>query len=640
DNEAMARREIQLAKDAGFNMIRPWRKPPPPMWLDLADEMGVMVVGGFPIECMKRWPTATPQLRDRVENEVRTSILRDRNRACIVQWEIFNELHRKELIRLMHPVSMLARKLDPSRLILDESGGFAGGSNIYLPYQFEPELFNDVHSYPGAPLNDVSYDRFLALSKTPEEIKVQGLPPGNLRSGSMPGRLTFVSEIGYGSLPDLVVNNARFKKDGNPLVPPYRYHMQMAEWIRGTLQESGLDAVYPDLQKFCLDQQEIHSQGNKRMLEAIRSNSSTGGYAVHALTGGDWVLGAGLLDLWRNPKGSYWGTKEANAPRYLALRIQPRNVYADQGAKISVTGINDLGDAAGTLSLEIVAADGTQVLETKTDAKLESGISSLLQDQLNTAKLSGTYKADVKLTGKDGTVLAKNTVWFDVFNGRQLTVPSAKIALLDTGDMLRPFLQKQGIEFVEFNPQTPKSVPVFVAKAKAGNPRQKADFQALEKFVKQGGTAVYLETIQRKDPASFWSRALPTKEVLPIRPAIQMANGLWVGVSHIVTDHPVFAGLPTKCMMGQAYENVWAPQALKDTVGELIVGSVSHGWYQGEDDKQNYIGPSPAWYAMDMGVVKHGQGRYVLSAMRIVENLGKDPVADKILFNLIEWTNH
>ena len=26
------------------------------------------------------------------------------------------------------------------------------------------------------------------------------------------------------------------------------------------------------------------------------------------------------------------------------------------------------------------------------------------------------------------------------------------------------------------------------------------------------------------------------------------------------------------------------------------------------------------------------------SALRIVENLGKDPVADKILFNLIEWT--
>ena len=48
----MAIQEIRLAKEAGFNMIRPWRKPPPPMWLDLCDEMGMMVVGGLPIECM------------------------------------------------------------------------------------------------------------------------------------------------------------------------------------------------------------------------------------------------------------------------------------------------------------------------------------------------------------------------------------------------------------------------------------------------------------------------------------------------------------------------------------------------------------------------------------------------------------
>ena len=35
------RKEIRLAKEAGFNMIRPWRHPPAPMWLDLADEMGM-----------------------------------------------------------------------------------------------------------------------------------------------------------------------------------------------------------------------------------------------------------------------------------------------------------------------------------------------------------------------------------------------------------------------------------------------------------------------------------------------------------------------------------------------------------------------------------------------------------------------
>jgi hypothetical protein len=69
------------------------------------------------------------------------------------------------------------------------------------------------------------------------------------------------------------------------------------------------------------------------------------------------------------------------------------------------------------------------------------------------------------------------------------------------------------------------------------------------------------------------------------------------------------------------------------------VGSVSHGWHQGEKDAQNYLGPSPAWFGMDLGVVPHGRGRYVLSGLRVLENLGSDPVADKILLNLIAWTS-
>ena len=639
DSPEMARREIRLAQECGFNMIRPWRKPPPPMWLDMCDEMGVLVIGGLPIECMRRWPTVTPHLRDRIENEVRSAVLRDRNRACIVQWEVFNEIMREDLERLKHSTSMLARRLDPTRLILDESGGFAGGSNIYLPYQFEPVVFNDVHSYPGAPLNDTSYDKFLTLSKTPEEIEAMGLPAGRFsNSKTVPGRLTVVSEIGYGSLPDLVDNNARFAKDGNPLVPPYRYHKELAQSFRQVLKENGLDSIYPDLQKFCLDQQAIHSQGNKRMLEAIRSNSSTGGYAVHALTGGDWVLGAGLIDLFRNPKGSYWGTKEANQPRYLALRVRPRNVYASQGAKITITGINDLTDVAGTLRVDVVSADGKSVFQTERGASLISGIAPIFEAKLDAKDLAGAYTARARLTGKDGAVVAQNSVDIDVFTEKQMAAPKGAIAVLDTNNSLRPFLNTWGLTYVEFGAKTPKSVPVFVSKPLANNPPAKARFAELEKFVQQGGTAVYLETVQRWANNPYWGGKLPSRNLLPVQATIQQAKGLWIGVSHIVTDHPSFDGLPTKCMMGQTYENVWAPQTLMDTGGELIVASVSHGWHQGEKDAQNYLGPDAAWCGMDLGIVTKGQGRYILSSMRIVENLGTDPVADKILFNLIEWT--
>ncbi len=560
-------------------------------------------------------------------------------RASIVQWEIFNEIRREDLKRLKHPMSLLARRLDPTRLILDESGGFAGGSNIYLPYQYEPQVFNDVHSYPGAPFNDTSYDNFLTLARTQEELKAMGL--GAVRftaSKTAPGRLTVVSEIGYGSLPDLVENNRRFAERGNPLVPPYRYHKELAESLRGALKASGLEAVYPDLEKLCLDQQAIHAAANKRMLEAIRSNPRIGGYAVHALVGGDWVLGAGLLDLFRNPKGSYWGTKEANQPRYLAVRVRPRNIYASRGAKIMITGINDLGPVTGRLAVTVVAADGGNVFRAEKDCRLATGISSLFAEHLDARKLAGTYTVRARLTGEDESPVAENTVTIDVYGDQQLAVPKAKIAVLDTNDSLRPFLRARGVTFVEFGPGTPISVPVFIPKAAANTPEAKARFRMLKDFVERGGTAVYLETVQRSARNPFWGGKLPGEDVLPVRARVQQAKGLWVGVSHIVTDHPVFDGLPSKCMMGQVYENVWSPQTLMETGGELIVGSLSHGWHQGDKDAQNYLGPGPAWYGMDVGVVSRGRGRYVLSALRLVENLGKDPVADKILFNLIRWT--
>jgi hypothetical protein len=75
-----------------------------------------------------------------------------------------------------------------------------------------------------------------------------------------------------------------------------------------------------------------------------------------------------------------------------------------------------------------------------------------------------------------------------------------------------------------------------------------------------------------------------------------------------------------------------------DVAGEQIVSSVTYGFYGGDKhEQQSYMGPEPAFYGMDMGIVPYGEGSYLLSALRITPYLGKDPVADKVLFNLIRW---
>lgn len=177
----------------------------------------------------------------------------------------------------------------------------------------------------------------------------------------------------------------------------------------------------------------------------------------------------------------------------------------------------------------------------------------------------------------------------------------------------------------------------FVSRIQAGRPRATTKLETLLAHVGSGGTAVYLNVI----PPGYnpWKGGrMVSRELLPVKASgIKAGKGLWVGVSHIVKDHPIFSGLPTNCMMGQVYENIWAQMHLKDMEGELIAGAVTHDWFQGQKDKQHYLGPDKASWGAEMAIVHHGEGRLIVSTLRILENLGKDPAAEKILFNLITW---
>jgi len=636
DSREMATREIQLAKDAGFNMIRPWRKPPPPMWLDLADEMGMLTVGSLAIECMDI-PIESARLPGWVENEVRESIMRDRNRTCVVQWELFNELKRPVLKRMLHPMSMLARRLDPTRLILDESGGWAQGANIYLPHESEPTKFNDIHYYPGQHINEEVYTKLLLTGgKTHDQMRAMGLGGGLPGRNVVPGLMTFFSELGYGSLPDLVDNNRRFAERSSPIAPPTVYHRRLADEHREILEESGFDKIYPDLEKFCLDQQQIHGLANKRMIEAVRCNPDVAGYCIHALTDGDWIVGAGLLDLWRNPKTyAYEGTKAAGQPRILSIRVRPRNVYAERGTTVEIMGVNELDAIGGNLRVEVTSADGKKVFTKTVKAELGSGITRLFSEKLDTLALKGTQTVQAELTSSAGTLITRNGYTFDIFTAGQLSVPKGCIALLDPSNSLRPFLKQAGIEFVEFPAEIDRSIPVFVSRTEANTPAQRKLFGKLAEFVRSGGTGVYL---QGGGPNIPWGKAGKASPLLPVNARLKRALGNWIGIPHLVNEHPVFAGLPVNCMMGPVYENVCARSTLLDVEGEVIAGAIGYDSHPDYDlRRRHYYGPGETWWGSDMAVVPLGEGRCIASQLRLVENLGKDPVADKILFNLINW---
>jgi len=601
------------------------------MWLDLADEMGVLVVGSPALECMTL-PLSTPYLPARVENEVRESILRDRNRACIVQWELFNELHRPILNQMMRPMAMLARELDPTRLILDESGGWAFGANMYLPNDYEATKFNDIHKYPGPFINRDRYDGYLSIGMTKEEKKAAGLTGKTPGKNVVPGLMSYVSELGYGSLPDLTQVNQRFKEGGNPLTPAYRYHKRIAEGQERIMKESGFEHIYPKMQEFYLDQQAIHGTANKRMIEAVRANPEVDGYCIHALVAGDWILGAGLMDVWRNPKSyAYEGTKAANQPRIISIRSEPRNIYASKGSNLEIIGINEWEDIAAELYIEIVSAKGKRVFSKSLKKEWGSGVSHLLKEKLKTDKWKGFYTIKAIVLGKDKKILAENNYGIDVFQQRALAAPKNSIAIWEKEGVLSTFLEKSGVSVTSFDSNKDISTPVIVS----GNLSEDGDrAQGLLAFMRKGGTALYIEGPQDKIEEEG--------HAYPFQAKVHPAVGLWTCIPHLVQEHPIFKGLPSATMMRDIYENVWASRTLRNLKFESgqapksIVASLGFDWFSREH-KMHYSGPGEAWWGADIAEVSFGKGTCIISQLRLIENLGTDPVADKILFNMIRY---
>lgn len=642
DSREMMVREIRLAKEAGFNMIRPWRKPPSEAWLELADEMGVLVVGGLVAECMGK-PEETPYLPRRIENELRETIVRDRNRASVVMWELFNELHRPVLMNMLHSMSMVARELDPTRLILDESGGWTHGANLYKPFKFEPTPFNDIHSYPGPNISRYAFDKFQVIGLTQKEKMAAGYPksmnsPGrNVKSGLM----SFVSELGYGSLPDLTDNNKRFADSGNPITPAYRYHKRLHEDTIREMKACGLDKMFASPSDFYLKQQEVHGKANRRMIEAVRSNARINGYCVHALTAGDWILGAGLLDLWRNPKKDVFEqTKVANQEQIAIVRVMPRNVFSERGAIIDLTGVSELKAQVINWMLEIKNAQGMRVWTRKGTTELGMGVTKLLEEKVITRNMRGNHTITVVVTDRKGKVLSRTERDFDVFTQRDLATTVGKIAVVDFTHVLVPFLEKAGFTVEKFSIKTDPTTPVLLGKRMPGNTDYLATLDHVNTFVEKGGNAVFLET-----PSRQYERTGPQKsyavngvDYLPSKPVAIASQGLWDGILHMVHDHPVFNGLPKHVPMIGIYENIAPTRSFKRQHGEIMVSAVAFDPFPDKHNlKRNYLGPGEVWWASDLVGVKHGKGTIILSTLNLLPHIHSDPVAQRVLFNLIRY---
>lgn len=166
-NMAMMKRDFELMKWIGANSFRTTHYPVDEMVYRMADREGFLIVDEVPAvgfyESLMNFADAgvgassttwfaqdtVPQLLENHKNAIRELIARDKNRACVIAWSLFNEPDTTDpaAVPYFKAVFDLARELDPQKRPRTWAQMINSGPHTCHCYQFSD--FISLNRYYG-----------------------------------------------------------------------------------------------------------------------------------------------------------------------------------------------------------------------------------------------------------------------------------------------------------------------------------------------------------------------------------------------------------------------------------------------------------------------------------------------------------
>lgn len=431
----MMRREIMLMKEAGFNLIRTHLRPSPPGYLDLTDEVGMLVYA----ENSLGWIKSGPRLFDHGRREAQAVIERDSNHPSVVLWGLLNENRPANAI-MGEELLRWARALDPTRVLLDNSGGslcvdqdfgWIDRTTVVSSGETERQVVHDLHVYVGAPVSPAVYEwmRTLGVKDARVDIVAQGFASTSIlddyyRSLASYSGQIFLSEIGCGGMADLDETVAGFG-DQQHLLDASELRAFRDDLHQG-FKERGLDKVFGSVKNLYRQAQEQHALGNARQKEALLVNHRVSGYVLTQLNDVAWEFHGGLLDLWRKPKLAYYSAQRVQQPLVVVLKAETPVVAC--GARVEVAlSLVDRGALQGDERVQVTLAGPAGEERTVYDAAAPAGagIKELGIVAVTTLAPSGersvtacVTRGEVTVAESSETILALSPVdWSDLPDG-------------------------------------------------------------------------------------------------------------------------------------------------------------------------------------------------------------------------------
>lgn len=633
---AMARREICLLKEAGFNLVRSHVRPADPAYLDMCDEIGLLVHQETPCGWIENSELGYQACLD----EMTALYARDQHHASIVMWGILNEnfsVPEKERLELLD----WSRKLDPTRPCIDDSG-IAGALTwerlVWVdqswsmgPGQDQPEPLEDHHHYPPVPLPPNWYKWLQQLGDRDQMAGNECL--GSCRGwreklysrmGQRAGNAVFMSETGYGGFPNYDEVLKGF--EGYPQHPECEDYVRYRDEVARAIGEAGLDW------RATLEQsQVIQGQGMLRMIEAMRSNPMLSGYVITQVNDAAWEHFAGFLDCWRQPKESYVYLKTANQDLLLLIDGYTPVGYANVSRELRVKVVNDT-PFEGSVVLHIQLSDGEERWREEKAVALRQGIQELGAFSVPVPK-AGCYVLSFRLSA-GGEVIAERT---EQLVAVAVTKPDAaeakRICLVGADEEVRTrFVQVLGQDAFVDDAEGADVIVIDhlpLADAAAWQPWVERCWSGARVMVmNQEPPEAMLETVnvpfEGLHDHDFPCEGLT--EALGCEVELRNAHGFFLSNNHYLHEGGLTNGLPAGGLLDEAYAGVTAGYGFVPIPEAEVMGGAFC---------QRKFGDVELKPAATLMKLKVGSGQWCFCQFRLREFLGRHPYMDQLLLNLL-----
>lgn len=628
-------KDFLLAKASGFNMLRAIAGTFRPEQLDICDEIGLLVlqecyagwllgVGPFPLGdeevMLKRFDRCTSDM-----------IIRDRNHPCIAMWGFLNETFDGIVFRRAVDFLKTARKLDPTRLINLSSGRFDMDytiGSVSNPYSNEwehqwgkdglsAEQIEEIYGKKpvldfGSDYNSGDYHYYPVAPITEEYIK-------KFRNLGHDHRPVYFSEYGTGSLFHVIEEWRFFQQNGcDPKLEDSAFVEYQSRKLIEDWKKFGLEKVYPFPEMMLKESQRLSAKNRLFDINMIRSNPRVAGYSLTGLLD-HGMCGEGIWSYWRRMKPEiYDALTDGWAPLRFCL-FTKQHVYSGEEFEIEAVMANDGVLGIGTYTADFAIMGDCGVLETFThefEIKDDSFAVPIMKRTVSLEVPTGKYYFVASL--REGGAPMGLKIEFLVTNTNDIPKSSGKVYVEGLKESTVNFLNASGVETAKFQDNTDGIVLV-------GEEINQDTIKSVVNAAEKGAKVLFVNS-------KYFGDKKDDVALLGLPSDIKIADYRdWLYHKEcVITHNTIFQGLGNGLVdfmtFGQSFPHIAFEG---DTVpDEIICPAFLTGYYTIKD----------AYAAMHCACgFNKGKGKLYLNCFDIENNIGKNPTADILLINFINY---